>query len=233
MAETQQNEKLREEFNRWAEAGRGEGMERDHLPIVLPMLAKMDLRADENVLDVGCGSGWLVRLLATRVTEGRVVGMDISDEMVRRARRATAEQENVICVVGSVEEIPWQPNFFTRIVSVESAYYWPDPARGLREMFRVASEGGSAWININYYRDNPHCHQWRDLLAVPAKLFSADEWAGMFREAGFVDVVYERIPDHTPNPAEYTGRWFRDAAQLAAFRREGALLVRGTKQTGR
>jgi SAM-dependent methyltransferase len=233
MAETQQNEKLREEFNRWAEAGRGEGMERDHLPIVLPMLAKMDLRADENVLDVGCGSGWLVRLLATRVTEGRVVGMDISDEMVRRARRATAEQENVICVVGSVEEIPWQPNFFTRIVSVESAYYWPDPARGLREMFRVASEGGSAWININYYRDNPHCHQWRDLLAVPAKLFSADEWAGMFREAGFVDVVYERIPDPTPNPAEYTGRWFRDAAQLAAFRREGALLVRGTKQTGR
>ena len=170
MAETQQNEKLREEFNRWAEAGRGEGMERDHLPIVLPMLAKMDLRADENVLDVGCGSGWLVRLLATRVTEGRVVGMDISDEMVRRARRATAEQENVICVVGSVEEIPWQPNFFTRIVSVESAYYWPDPARGLREMFRVASEGGSAWININYYRDNPHCHQWRESAGRPRKI---------------------------------------------------------------
>src|SRR5277367_5993300 len=88
MAETQQNEKLREEFNRWAEAGRGEGMERDHLPIVLPMLAKMGLRADENVLDAGCGSGWLLKLLATRVTEGRVVGMDISDEMVRLARRA-------------------------------------------------------------------------------------------------------------------------------------------------
>jgi SAM-dependent methyltransferase len=229
MAETQQNEKLREEFNRWAEAGRGEGMERDHLPIVLPMLAKMDLRADENVLDVGCGSGWLVKLLATRITEGRVVGMDISDEMVRLARRATAEQENVICVVGGVEEIPWQANFFTRVVSVESAYYWPDPARGLREIFRVMQEGGSAWININYYRDNPYCHQWGDLLAIPAKLFSADEWAGMFRDAGFVDVTHERIPDPTPNPAEYKGKWFKDAAELAAFRAEGALLIHGAK----
>ncbi len=32
-----QNESLREEFNRWAEAGRGEGMEQDHLPITLPV----------------------------------------------------------------------------------------------------------------------------------------------------------------------------------------------------
>lgn len=229
MTDPQQNEKLREEFNRWAEAGRGEGMERDHLPIVLPMLAKMDLQADENILDVGCGSGWLVKLLATRITEGRIVGMDISDEMVRLARRATAELENVLCVVGSVEEIPWQAHFFTRVVSVESAYYWPDPARGLKEISRVMQEGGSAWININYYRDNQYCHQWGNLLAIPAKLFSADEWAGMFRDAGFVDVIHERIPDPTPNPEEYKGKWFKDAAELAAFRAEGALLIRGTK----
>ena len=51
----------------------------------------------------------------------------------------------------------------------------------------------------------------------------------MFRDAGFTDVIHERIPDPTPNPAEYKGRWFRDAKQLADFRREGALLIRGTK----
>ena len=43
MAEPKQSEALREEFNRWAEAGRGEGMERDHLPITLPVLEKMGL----------------------------------------------------------------------------------------------------------------------------------------------------------------------------------------------
>ena len=37
-------ENLREEFNRWAEAGRGEGMEEDHLPIVLPGSGQMKLR---------------------------------------------------------------------------------------------------------------------------------------------------------------------------------------------
>jgi SAM-dependent methyltransferase len=87
MPEPSSNEALREEFNRWAEAGRGEGMEEDHLPIVLPVLDQMKLARDENVLDMGCGAGWLVRLLAERVPEGRVIGMDISDEMVRRARR--------------------------------------------------------------------------------------------------------------------------------------------------
>jgi SAM-dependent methyltransferase len=224
-----ENERLREEFNRWAEAGKGEGMERDHLPIVLPMLAQMNLQPDENVFDAGCGSGWLVKLIATRVTEGRVVGMDISDEMVRLARRNTADLPNVLCVVGSVEEIPWQPNFFTRVVSVESSYYWPDPARGIREISRVMQDGGSAWILINYYRDNPYCHHWGELLPIPANLFSADEWAGLFREAGFTDVVHSRISDPTPTPAEYTGRWFKDAAHLEAFRKEGALLIRGVK----
>ncbi len=225
-------ENLRTEFNRWAESGKGEAMEEDHLPITLPMLAKMALQADENVLDVGCGAGWLVRLIAREVTEGRIVGMDISDEMVRHARRVCADVENALFIVGASEEIPWESNFFTRAVSVESSYYWPDPARGLREIFRVLQEGGEAWILINYFRDNPYCHQWGSLLAIPAKLLSAEEWSALFRDAGFVGVKHERISDPTPAPEVYSGRWFRDATELAAFRREGALLIRGAKPRG-
>jgi SAM-dependent methyltransferase len=231
MSDPTAAENLRAEFNRWAEAGKGEGMEEDHLPIALPMLAKMALRADENILDVGCGAGWLVRLIAREVTEGRIVGMDISDEMVRHARRVCADVENALFIVGASEEIPWEPNFFTRAVSVESSYYWPDPARAMREIFRVLHEGGEVCILINYYRDNPYCHQWGALLSIPAKLLSADEWAGLFRDAGFVDLAHERVVDPTPAPEVYTGRWFRDAAELAAFRREGALLIRGTKSS--
>jgi len=184
---------------------------------------------------VGCGGGWLCKLIASRVTEGRVVGMDISDEMVHHARRNCADIANAMFVVGSVDAIPWRANFFTRVVSVESSYYWPDPAQGIREIFRVLGEGGStrpggqAWILINYYRDNPYCHQWGEKLAIPAKLLSAEEWAAMFREAGFRDVVHENIPDPTPTPEVYSGKWFRDAAQLAAFHKIGALLVRGEK----
>ncbi len=229
MPDSPQAEQLREEFNRWAEAGRGEGMEREHLPIVLPMLERMQLEPAENVLDVGCGNGWLCRLIAGRVPEGRVVGMDVSDEMVGRARQASVGLGHVMFVVGGVDEIPWEDNFFTRVISVESAYYWPDPARGFREIFRVLLPGGSVWVLINYYRDNPHCHQWGAMLAMPTHLLSAEEWMGLLREASFSDVAQRRIPDPTPAPEVYTGRWFRDAAELRAFRQEGALLLEGMK----
>jgi len=97
---------LREEFDRWAEAGRGEGMEQDHLPITLPVLEEMRLAPTDNVLDVGCGAGWLSRRLAKLVPEGRVVGMDISDEMIRHARRASADFDNLMFVTGEVTQIP-------------------------------------------------------------------------------------------------------------------------------
>ena len=223
------NQALREEFNRWAEAGRGEGMEEDHLPITLPVLDLMNLAPDDNILDVGCGAGWLAGLLSERVPEGRVVGIDISDEMVRRARRNYVALENAMFVIGGTDAIPWDANFFTRAISVESAYYWPDPAQGLREVLRVLREGGSAWILINYYRENPHSHQWASQFKTPTHLLGAEEWAAMFRDAGFSDVAYSRIPDPTPVPESYTGRWFRDAAQLRAFREIGALLIHGAK----
>ena len=223
------SEILREEFNRWAEAGRGDGMEQDHLPITLPVLDKMRVVRNDNVLDAGCGSGWLSRRIGKMVPEGRVVGMDISDEMIRVARRNSLDEHNLLFVVGEVAEIPWEANFFTHAISVESAYYWPNPAGGVKEVFRVLRPGGTAWILVNYYRDNPHCHQWGALLAVQTHLLSAEQWSELFRRAGFATVSDERIIDPSPTPETYTGRWFRDTAQLRAFKAEGALLVRASK----
>src|SRR5256885_16749262 len=89
---------LHEEFNRWAEAGRGEGMEQEHLPITLPVLEKMRLAPTDSVLDVGCGAGWLSRRLAKLVPEGRVGGVGISDQMIRHPRRRSGELDNLIFV---------------------------------------------------------------------------------------------------------------------------------------
>ena len=57
---------LREEFNRWAEAGKGETMENEHWPITKPVLDLMKIKATDNLLDAGCGAGWLSRVLAQR-----------------------------------------------------------------------------------------------------------------------------------------------------------------------
>ena len=84
---------LQQEFNRWAEAGEGEKMEHHHLDITGKTIRLMDLRPGDRVLDLGCGSGWATRLLARLVTDGpegfgQVVGVDVSDEMIRQARAA-------------------------------------------------------------------------------------------------------------------------------------------------
>src|ERR1700675_623707 len=85
------DERLQQEFNRWADAGEGEKMERHHLDITEKTMRLMDLHPGERVLDLGCGSGWAARLLARMVGDGprgigEVVGVDVSDEMVRQAR---------------------------------------------------------------------------------------------------------------------------------------------------
>jgi SAM-dependent methyltransferase len=220
---------LQEEFNRWAHAGHGEEMEESHLPIVEPTLALMNLQPTDRVLDVGCGSGWLVRRLAARVLNGSVVGIDVSDEMIRRAQLASTGVPNAQFLHGTAEEIPAPPDSFTKVLSVESAYYWHDPARGLREILRVLQPGGSAWILINYYFDNPDCHQWRLHFKTPTHLLSAAEWQERFSTAGFRDANHRRIPDLSPTPEVYTGRWFRDAAQMQRLKAEGALLISGQK----
>src|ERR1700750_2676100 len=89
-------ERLQQEFNRWAEAGEGEKMERHHLDITGKTLRLMDLRAGERVLNLACASGWATRMLARIVGEapegfGQVIGLDISDEMVRQARAASKD----------------------------------------------------------------------------------------------------------------------------------------------
>ncbi|MGA2071922.1 MAG: methyltransferase domain-containing protein [Terriglobia bacterium] len=230
MTERAVENHLREEFNRWAEAGRGDDMEQSHLPIVEPMMALIEFKPQDKVLDVGCGTGWLVRRIAPLVSEGLAAGMDVSDAMLGRAESLSAQLPNVAFARGGVDAIPWESGYFTKVVSVESAYYWPDPAQGVREISRVLSPGGAAWILINYYRDNPHCHQWGGQLKVPTHLLSAEEWEGLFRQAGFAAVDHGRIPDRSLAPDVYAGRWFRDAEQMRKFKQEGALLLQAVKR---
>src|SRR5690349_18346948 len=129
MSDISSKEQLREEFNRWAAEGRGEEMEENHLPIVIPTLQMMDLRSYDRVLDVGCGSGWLVCRLANLLPGGAFVGVDVSDEMVRRAEIAGAALPNATFLQGTAEDLTLPPETFAKVISVESAYYWHDVGR--------------------------------------------------------------------------------------------------------
>lgn len=227
-------EKLQQEFNRWAEAGEGEKMRTHHLDIAQKTIRLMDLRPGERVLDLGCGSGWATRLLArlvanTSESSGQVVGLDISDQMIRQARAESKEFKNVLFLCGSAQQIPWEGNFFDKVLSIESFYYYPDQGRALQELFRVMAPRGRLFILINLYKDNPYSLQWVDKLRVPVHVRSAREYAELLRTHGFEKVEWRQIPDDTPTPDNYVTKSFHSLHDLRAFKRTGALLLMASK----
>jgi ubiquinone/menaquinone biosynthesis C-methylase UbiE len=228
------DEKLQQEFNRWAAAGEGAKMESHHLDITAKTIRRMNLRPGERVLDLGCGSGWATRLLARLVGEGpdgfgQVVGLDVADEMIREARAASKDFDNVLYVWGSAQQIPWEENFFDKVLSVESFYYYADQDRALMELFRVMAPRGRLFILINLYKDNPYSLQWVDMLKVPVHVRSQAEYVDLLKKHAFENVEACRIPDDTPTPDDYQTKSFHSLEDLRAFKREGALLLMASK----
>jgi len=228
------DERLQREFNRWAAEGEGAKMERHHLDITEKTLRLMDLRPGERVLDLGCGSGWATRLLARLVSDGpegfgQVVGVDVSDEMIRQARSASKDFDNILYVWGSAHQIPWEENFFDKVLSVESFYYYPDQERALAELFRVMAPRGRMFILINLYADNPYSLQWVDKLKVPVHIRSEAQYVELLKKHAFENVEARRIPDDTPTPDDYQTKSFNSLEDLRAFKRIGALLLMASK----
>ncbi len=227
------DERLRQEFNQWAEQGRGEEMENHHISITQQTLAWMELKPGDRVLDLGCGAGWASRLMAGAVANGdkpgQVIGLDVSDEMIRRARAGSTAHDNLMFVVGSAQQIPWEENFFDKVLSVESFYYYADQDRALAELFRVLAPRGELFILINLYKDNPYSLRWVDELKVPVKVRSEQEYVDLLKAHTFEDVRAVRIPDLTATPEEYSGKWFKNAEELREFKRIGALLLMARK----
>jgi arsenite methyltransferase len=228
------DQKLQQEFNQWAERGEGEKMRGHHLDITEKTLRLMDLRPGERVLDLGCGSGWATRMLARLVSDGpegfgQVVGLDISDEMIRQARADSKDFENILYVWGSAQQIPWEENFFDKMLSVESFYYYPDQDRALAELFRVMAPRGRMFILINLYKDNPYSLQWVDKLKVPVHVRSSAEYVELLKKHAFENVEARQIPDDTPTPDDYQTKSFNSLRDMRAFKRTGALLLMASK----
>ncbi len=225
------NETLRTEFNQWAVQGRGEEMERHHDSIAGQTIARMALKPGDRVLDLGCGTGWVTRCLAEAVEGGMgmAVGLDISDEMIARARAASISVENVLFVVAAAEEIPWREEYFESALSIESFYYYPDQEAVLRELYRVLVPGGRLFILINLYKENPYSLRWVEELKVPVHVRSEAEYEKMLRAQGFTGIAIAHIPDLTSAPEQYSSACFANADELREFKRIGALLLLASK----
>jgi len=221
------DDQLRTEFNEWARAGKGDSMERGHRPVGEQAIARMNIGSNARVLDVGCGSGWATRLLADSAINGRVTGIDISDEMVRVAREASQSYTNVDFQVASAEQLPFDTDEFTHAFSMESLYYYQNIPKALSEIHRVLKTRGLFVSVVDMYWENEATHQWAENLNVPVQLISAREYRSLFTAAGFVNVNDERILDPRPVPDDYTSGSFKSREDFVKYREAGSLMISG------
>ena len=221
------DERLRTEFNEWALAGKGESMERGHRPVGEQAIARMKVPPEARVLDIGCGSGWATRLLADYANKGSVIGIDISDEMIRLARASSPTHAHVRFQTASAEQLPFSDNDFSHAFSMESLYYYANIAKALKEIQRVMAPGGLFAAVVDLYWESEATHQWIDSLKVPVQLLSIPDYRSLFETAGFRNVRDERILDPRPVPADYTSGSFKSRDDYVKYRETGSLMISG------
>ena len=108
-----------------------------------------ELRPGERVVDIGCGAGFDSLLAARRVgSTGHVIGVDMTDEMLTRARRGVAESDvdNVTILEGYAEDLPIDDGWADVVISNGVFNLCPNKPSVLREMFRVVRPGGRLQI---------------------------------------------------------------------------------------
>ncbi|MDY5112290.1 MAG: class I SAM-dependent methyltransferase [Bilifractor sp.] len=157
----------------------------------------LTLQSRDVVMDIGCGGGATLHRLSVRGA-GYVVGVDYSAVSVHQSLELNQEDvsDGKMCVLqASVEELPFDDEFFDVITTVESFYFWPDPQESLKEVRRVLKQGGHFMLIADIYdngrlpesaRENIRRYQ----MTVP----TAEEYRTLFRNAGFSDVLI-----HTKN----------------------------------
>jgi ubiquinone/menaquinone biosynthesis C-methylase UbiE len=127
----------------------------------------LDIQLDDKVLEVGCGPGVGIQILAGLASAGYVAGVDPSREMIEQARARNAKAiKGVGLRHGSVESLPFEDNTFDKALAINSMQVWPDAAVGLREMRRVLKVGGRVALGFTPYSGQPKSGLAETLMAT-------------------------------------------------------------------
>jgi 2-polyprenyl-3-methyl-5-hydroxy-6-metoxy-1,4-benzoquinol methylase len=109
-------------------------------------LKKIVNESYDNILDVGCASGWLTARLAELFPEGKITGMDVSLEMIDYAKRVHPKIK-FICT--DAHKLPFAEDSFDLIICTEVLEHVVDPLNVLLEIKRCLSPRGEAIISMD------------------------------------------------------------------------------------
>ena len=176
-----------------------DGWRRQLAPAQERLLALADLRPGEHVLDVACGTGLVTQAAAESVgAGGSVLGTDISAGMIALARERTPDA-HVRYEKMDAEALELPDGSFDAALCALGLMYVPDPGNALAELRRVAGRA-----SVAVWGARKRCG-WADIFPiVDARVRSevcpmffalgtGDALGATFEEAGFGDVVVERL----------------------------------------
>ncbi len=166
------------------------------------MLARLQLRGDETVMDAGCGTGRLTGELLAALPHGHVVGVDLSQQMLQKAQEYLRTQLNsrLSLVACDLLHLPFT-RVFDGIVSTAAFHWVLDHDLLFRNLHTLLRPGG--WLEAQCGGGPNLAALRRRVVALastvtfreffcgfrePWLFQSAEEAAGMLRRAGFVNV---------------------------------------------
>ena len=184
------NRKATDVFHDWAIAGKDVGMEKGHSSAVSEMLNFIFQEAEKSqkeytAIDVGCGNGWVVRLLKEHPLCSLAEGIDGAKAMIEKAKEIDSEGNYYI---GQLPE--FNPSTrYDMIHSMEFLYYLKDPKSMLKLFFdNWLTENGWLVVGIDHYLEHEESLTWPEYVGVHMSTLSTQEWLDAWRDAGFSNI---------------------------------------------
>ena len=162
-----------------------------HGPMTRGVLERLRVRPEDAVLDIGCGGGGAVALMAA--TGATVVGVDYSETSARVAARKNSRairEGRVRIQVADVDSLPFAPDSFSLVTAFETVYFWKNIERNFQDICGLLRPGGRFAVAVEAYLEGGkkmHCPALFNDLEM--SLYSAEDLSGIAAGAGFAEIV--------------------------------------------
>lgn len=163
------------------------------------LLALLDLRPTDHVLEVGFGHGRTIERAAKLVPQGLVAGVDLSSEMVHMATHRNREgirEHRIELQLGDSAQFPYPDCRFDKVGSLHTLYFWPDPQAHLREIYRVLKKGGRVVLGFSPRDDEKAT---ANFPASVYRFYTSDEVRTALERVGFqnIDMIQRSVSSRT------------------------------------